>query len=97
MIRRRLTPLQRLRIAYEQKYLCNQCKILLEPIFHIDHKVALSQGGSNNLYNLQALCLNCHINKTRHESSGGTSRECYTCGVVFSMYFEHDCNDAIEY
>ena len=33
--------------------------------YEIDHIKEVSKGGSNDLYNLQALCLSCHSVKTR--------------------------------
>jgi hypothetical protein len=36
-------------------------------LFDIDHKKPLANGGTNSLSNLQALCKNCHQEKTKTE------------------------------
>ena len=60
----KLRPAVRLQIAAAQGYACNDCYRILGPIFNIDHKVALCNGGSNGLDNLCALCIECHGAKT---------------------------------
>ena len=51
-------------VASNQKWECNICKHLLDYTFEIDHIVALCDGGTNDIMNLQALCRNCHGKKT---------------------------------
>ena len=60
----KIRPGVRLIIAAEQKYCCCFCNNVLGAIFHIDHKIALCNGGDNSLKNLCALCANCHMRKT---------------------------------
>jgi 5-methylcytosine-specific restriction endonuclease McrA len=36
--------------------------------FHVDHIVPRCEGGTNNAENLQALCISCHMKKTKHEN-----------------------------
>ena len=93
MERKRMTPLQRTKLAYNQKYLCAKCKVLLDPHFQIDHMVPLSRGGSNNTMNLQALCQDCHISKTRTEACliGTNNVFCFACDIVYSRFFLHTC------
>ena len=39
--------------------------------FEVDHILALSNGGNNNYRNLRTLCRDCHVFKTKKESSRG--------------------------
>ena len=55
-------------IAYNQQYKCNKCNKLLPPSYEIDHIIKRSEGGTNDLENLQALCRNCHGDKTWTEN-----------------------------
>jgi 5-methylcytosine-specific restriction protein A len=54
-------------------FLCQFC--LAQGVFtkatHVDHIKPKSQGGSNALTNLQALCKACHATKTATERTGG--------------------------
>lgn len=36
--------------------------------FHVDHIVPRCEGGTNNAENLQALCISCHMKKTKYEN-----------------------------
>jgi 5-methylcytosine-specific restriction endonuclease McrA len=54
----------RLRLAASQEWTCNICGKLLSAAFDVDHIVALENGGSNFISNLQALCRACHASKT---------------------------------
>lgn len=49
--------------------LCRNCKSkgLIVPGNDVDHIKPISQGGSNELSNLQLLCKNCHKQKTARE------------------------------
>lgn len=93
--RQRLTPLQRTKIAYSQQYRCSACDHILEPLFHVDHILPLSQGGSNMAVNLQALCQPCHIDKTRLEVSNPDARICNTCHTIYSKFFTHKCQTQV--
>ena len=42
-----------------------------EKKFHIDHIKPLSNNGTNELSNLQALCVGCHMDKTANEQENG--------------------------
>jgi len=55
----------RILIAYKTKYKCNMCKKLLPPTFQIDHIIELRDGGTDEFDNCQALCPNCHAEKTQ--------------------------------
>ena len=52
-----------------QGHKCTLCDKVLtdETPSHIDHIRPLSNGGSNDVTNLQVLCISCHIDKTREE------------------------------
>lgn len=58
----------RQRIAQDQSRQCKQCNTPLTSVFQIDHITALRFGGTNDPSNLQALCTECHVNKSRVES-----------------------------
>lgn len=47
----------------KQKHRCIYCKASIRKRYHIDHKVAVSKGGSNLPDNLQILCPACNISK----------------------------------
>lgn len=63
--KREYSTTHRIEIAYKSKYLCNSCQTLLPPTFEIDHIVEIRDGGKDEYSNLQALCPNCHAEKTR--------------------------------
>jgi 5-methylcytosine-specific restriction endonuclease McrA len=63
--KRKYSTSHRIEVAYSQQYKCKQCKYLLPPTFQIDHIVELADGGKDEFTNLQALCPNCHAEKTR--------------------------------
>lgn len=55
-------------VAACQRWQCATCAILLPAAFQIDHINPLWAGGADSLDNLQALCANCHADKTQKES-----------------------------
>lgn len=63
--KRKYSTTHRIHIAYKSKYKCNKCDILLPPEFEVDHIKELRDGGKDEYDNLQALCPNCHAEKTR--------------------------------
>ena len=70
MERRRLTPLERNRVAADQSWMCaGNCGKPLPAEFDIDHMVPLHLGGVDETHNMQALCPLCHAVKTRSEAS----------------------------
>jgi hypothetical protein len=54
-------------VAANQGWRCNGCNTQLDAWYEVDHKVRLSDGGSNHISNLVALCRNCHGKKTTLE------------------------------
>jgi len=46
-----------------QNYKCIYCKTSLKKEYHIDHIIALINGGDNTRYNLQILCPTCNLRK----------------------------------
>ncbi len=69
MVRRTIGAAESKRIAAGQRWKCNACGELLPSAYEIDHIVALADGGSDvvDAGNLQALCPNCHADKTQRE------------------------------
>lgn len=55
-------------VAANQNWKCAHCNNQLSAWFEIDHKVRLDHGGDNHINNLEALCRNCHGQKTAMES-----------------------------
>ena len=55
-------------IASNQQWHCNICKNILDASYEVDHIIPLYKGGNNELYNLQALCRNCHGMKTINDN-----------------------------
>ncbi len=48
------------------------CKCFVKEVkFEIDHKIKLSEGGTNKKPNLQVLCKACHLIKTSNEHETG--------------------------
>lgn len=50
-----------MRLAQDGK--CNCCRVSFGALFHVDHMVPLSRGGSNWPDNLQLLCIPCNLSK----------------------------------
>lgn len=63
-IHRKLSETTKKIIASNQKWNCNICNSMLDASYEVDHINPLYKGGNNELYNLQALCRNCHGMKT---------------------------------
>lgn len=67
-------------VAGKQRYTCKAnvsgyaCPLKGAPFdeagYEVDHIVPLSEGGSNDVSNLQALCLMCHRVKSNRASAG---------------------------
>ena len=51
-------------VATRQENKCNQCQVNLTKYYQIDHKTALQFGGTDEFDNLQALCCECHAEKS---------------------------------
>ena len=50
---------------------CACCNCKLENKYHTDHIIPLANNGTNELSNLQALCVGCHMDKTHNEQENG--------------------------
>ena len=51
-------------VASRQSWKCAKCNSQLSATFEVNHKIGLQHGGSNHVDNLEALCRNCHGEKT---------------------------------
>ena len=81
---RNVTESQKRRVAGRQRFKCAEsipdytCPLKGEPFdesgYEIDHIQELRDGGSNELTNLQALCISCHRVKTTRNTSMGIKR-----------------------
>ena len=71
--RKRFTQRERRHIASLQDFQCYLCNKGLSRHnlhhFDLDHKIPLSQGGTNEIHNVYALCVECHRDKTKWEAS----------------------------
>ena len=65
--KRTLTPADKKRIAAKQNWKCKKCKSPLTAGYRIDHIKEFASGGSDKPSNLQALCPNCHAEKTEND------------------------------
>ena len=65
---RKLSESKKKIVAASQKWKCNSCLNILNASYEIDHIIPLYQGGTNDLNNLQALCRNCHGEKTLYDT-----------------------------
>lgn len=54
-------------VASQQQWKCGKCQRTLDASYQIDHKIPLYKGGTNNIDNLEALCRNCHGEKTVYD------------------------------
>lgn len=50
-----------------QRYKCANCRASVKEAFHIDHKVPLARGGSNDRHNLEVLCPKCNRRKSARD------------------------------
>ena len=56
-------------IFAKQQWKCNICSILLTYTYETDHIIPKREGGTDVKSNLQALCPNCHAEKSIAEST----------------------------
>jgi 5-methylcytosine-specific restriction protein A len=69
--RHRFTKQERLDI-FEKSQMCVSCqKVLTIKSFELDHILALANGGTNDMNNIQMLCKTCHQDKTKAEKEDG--------------------------
>ena len=108
---RKISMYSRNRVLHRQNYKCALCNI---PIFHfsnskyklfdIDHKIPFTFCQHNEEWNLQALCCDCHANKSRTElktvrriqeimSRNKRNCYCFDCHIVFSSFFKSEHQD----
>lgn len=64
-----MLPTERHAIALRFEHRCASCRVLLPAGWHLDHVVALSDGGADEDSNMQPLCSHCHTLKTARENS----------------------------
>ena len=51
-------------VASSQGWKCATCAKQLKHTFQVDHRIDLQFGGTNEVENLEALCNDCHAEKT---------------------------------
>lgn len=62
--KRSVSETKKKHIASRQDWKCSKCGMKLPGSFEVDHIIALQHGGTNHVDNLEALCRNCHGEKT---------------------------------
>ena len=89
-------------IAYKQNYKCFECNNMLPPSYQIDHIIPHAISFDDSITNLNAMCPNCHANKSQKETMRiiqyknmksnfqGNYNICWFCLETYEM--EHDCN-----
>ena len=55
-------------VAAQQGWKCKKCNMQLPAWFEVDHVKRLEHGGTNEINNLEALCRECHGEKTAREN-----------------------------
>jgi hypothetical protein len=102
----RLTRIEKTIVAAASKWRCGMCCELLPASYEIDHIIPYCLIESNRF--IWALCPNCHGTKSLLERERTrnmctlkrylvpTSRLCYMCEHVVSIYFTHRCVIEIE-
>jgi len=105
---RNVTESQKRRVAGRQRFTCAGsvpdyvCPMKKEPFdesgYEIDHIQELRDGGTNDLSNLQALCISCHRVKTsrmttamakKDNASKTETHACYHCEQHTATVFEN--------
>ena len=81
MVKRKVSDAVKKQVAGRQRYTCStiygyQCPMNGKPFdesgYDIDHIKELRDGGTNDLSNLQALCVSCHRVKTTRNTTKTT-------------------------
>lgn len=67
-VKRSVSETKKKYIASQQNWKCGKCGCQLPAWFEVDHKIRLEHGGDNHINNLEALCRNCHGEKTAMEN-----------------------------
>jgi len=95
--RRTASRKQRAYILLKQKNKCFTCGNFNANL-EVDHVIPYAVGGVTELYNLRALCPNCHAEKSRNSDEADKIRFskrlkftkcelCWTCEKIVSPYF----------
>lgn len=86
-----LSTYKKLQVFTKCHGLCNICSTKLNKRYHVDHIRPLHLGGTNDLNNLQVLCLNCHDAKTLKEMIHFNTNRFGKCQFCFKKLI--DTND----
>jgi hypothetical protein len=71
--RKKFSNEERLNILNIKGHVCNTCKSkVIDCKFDLDHIIPLAKNGTNDISNLQILCKQCHLQKTRNEVEDGS-------------------------
>lgn len=54
-------------LLLKQKRRCIYCRVDIRKKYHVDHIVALANGGSNHINNIQLLCPSCNLSKNARD------------------------------
>ena len=79
---------QKNEVLSRQKNRCAKCKKSLDMrATHFDHIKEVHKGGKSRIYNLQALCANCHNIKTHKEKLKKVEKRRKTNNSITGNYF----------
>lgn len=67
-------------VAFNQKWKCNMCNILLGDTYKVDHITRIECGGSNEYSNMQALCPTCY-SKTKTTTTEALNKKSLRGGI----------------
>jgi hypothetical protein len=75
-LKRVVSESKKKKVASAQAWRCACCNGMLSHVFEIDHVIPLFLGGNNSEENLQALCRECHGQKTALDKEAFRTRVC---------------------
>jgi 5-methylcytosine-specific restriction endonuclease McrA len=91
-LRRTLSKDEKKQILDKQVNKCNICDKAIEKMkYQFDHIIPLACDGTNDLDNMQALCIECHFEKTKGEQDNG---EYYTL-PQYASTFNKRCRNVV--
>lgn len=86
------TKEQKTEILTKQNNKCNVCQKEFQKLrYQFDHIIPLSANGTNELTNIQALCIECHFAKSKNEQDNGE----YYSLPAYASTFNKRCREVI--
>ena len=79
-----VSKFKRLQVYERDNCVCHACASVTDD-WEVHHIVPISDGGTNDIDNLQTLCHRCHVEVHRHDPPKNIADRCPTCN---SKYLE---------